>query len=89
MVFDIVRTIFQAAVALGHIRDEQVLNKRFGILIEVSWELDLSLQDLLINGHGIIVIERINSCYHLVSQNAERPPINWLSVTLIKKHLRS
>ena len=84
MVFDIVRTIFQAAVALCHICDEQMLNKTFGILVEVSWELDLSLQDLLINGHGIIVIKRINSCNHLVSQNAERPPIDRLTMSLIQ-----
>lgn len=84
MIFDIIRAILQTTVPLRYIGDEQVLYQTLSILIEIPGELDLTLKDLLINGHGIIVVERVNSCYHFVSQNAERPPINWLSVSLIQ-----
>jgi len=84
MIFDIVRAIFQTTVPLGNIGDQQMLYQTLCIFIEISWELDLALKDLLINGHGVIIIEWVNSCYHFVSQNAERPPIDWFPVTLIK-----
>ena len=37
-------------------------------------ELDLALEDLLINCHGVIVVERVNACHHLVGEDIESPP---------------
>lgn len=84
MIFDIIRAILQTTVALRYIGNKQVLHQTLCILIEVPGELDLTLEDLLINCHRVIVVERVNSCYHLVSQNAERPPIDRLTMSLIQ-----
>lgn len=84
MIFDIIRAIFQTSISLSYICYQQVLDQTLGILIEVSWELDFTFQNLLINCHGVIIVEWIDSRYHLVSQNAKCPPIHRLSMTLIK-----
>ena len=84
MIFNIIRAIFQTTVPLGYIRDQQMFYQTLGIFIEISRELDLALKDLLINGHGVIIIERVNSCNHFVSQNSECLPIDRLPVSLIK-----
>ena len=70
MIFDIIRTIFEASIPLSYICDEQVLDKTLSILLEIPRELNFTLQNLLINGHWIIVIKRVNSSYHFVSENS-------------------
>ena len=57
------------------------------LLVEVAGELDLALEDLLVDGHWVLIIEWIDSSNHLVRQNSESPPVNWLAVTFIEEHL--
>lgn len=96
MILDVVGSVLQAAVALGDVRNEEMLHEALGIpirvkyddlLVKISGELNLTLQDLLIDRHRIIVIEGIYSSNHLVSEDSKRPPIDWLSVTLIEQDL--
>jgi hypothetical protein len=63
-----------------------MLDKGFSIFIKVAWELYFSLQDLLIDSHGVFIIEWINTCQHFVDQNSECPPVNWLSMSFIEKN---
>lgn len=84
MVFDIIGTILKATISLCHISYKQVLHQTLGILIKISWELYFAFQDFLVNGHGVIVVEWIDSCNHFVGQNTQGPPIDWLSMSFIK-----
>ena len=55
--------------------------------MEVAWELYLAFEDLLVDGHRIIVVEWVDTGDHLVSEDAERPPVNWLAVPFVEEHL--
>lgn len=77
MVLNVISTVFQATIALGHVSDKQMLNERLGIskkvlfylnslLIEIPGELYFSSKDLLVDNHRVVVIEGINSSDHLV-----------------------
>ena len=57
--------------------------------MEVTRELDFTLENLLIDSHGIVIVEWIDSGNHLVGQDAESPPIDWLAVAFVEKHLWS
>jgi len=54
--------------------------------MEISWELNLSLENLLVDSHGIIVIERIDSSQHLVGEDAHRPPVDGLAMAFVEEH---
>ena len=56
------------------------------LLVEIAGELNLALENLLVDGHRIIVIEGVNAGEHLVREDAERPPVDGLSVALIEEH---
>ena len=74
-------TVLQVAVPLGQVGHEQVLDERLGIFIEPFRKDDLALQNLLVDGHWIVVVERIDTCDHLVQQNAQCPPVHCFAVT--------
>ena len=51
------------------------------VLVEVPGELDLALQDLLVDGHGVLIRKGVNAGVHLVDEDSERPPVNRLSMS--------
>ncbi len=58
------------------------------LLVKITRELDLPLENLLIDGHGVVIVERIYSGDHFVGEDTEGPPVDWLSVALVKEYLR-
>lgn len=58
------------------------------LLIKVLGEPDFSFQDLLVNCHGIVVVEGVNASNHFEGQNTEGPPVYWLAVALVEQHFR-
>lgn len=40
----------------------------------------------MVDGHWIVVIKGVNPGNHLVSQDAESPPVDRLSMTFVQKH---
>ena len=56
--------------------------------MEVARELDLALENLLVDGHGVIVVEGVNASEHLVGEDSERPPIDRLGVALVQEDFR-
>ena len=54
--------------------------------MKIARELNLTLEDLLIDGHRVVVIEGVNAREHLVREDAERPPVDGLSVALVEEH---
>ena len=65
-----------------------MLDKRLGVLVKSLGEQNFSLEDLLIDGHWVLVIEGVNSGDHLIEKDSEGPPVDSLSVTLVKQDLR-
>ena len=59
------------------------------LLIKITREFNLAFQDLLVDCHGIIIVEGIDAGVHLVGENSKSPPVDWLAVALVEKHLRS
>lgn len=49
-------------------------------LVEVFWKSDFALEDFLIDGHGVLVRERVDSGIHFVNEDAKSPPICRLSM---------
>ena len=60
----------------------QLLN----LLVKIAGELNLALENLLVDGHRVIVIEGVNAGEHLVRQDAECPPVDGLSVALVEEN---
>lgn len=50
--------------------------------------MELAFQNVLVNNQRVIISERVDSCYHLVDEDAQSPPIYRFSVTLVLKNLR-
>ena len=59
------------------------------LLVEISWELNLSFKDLLVDSHGIVIVERVDASEHLVRQDSEGPPVDGLTVTFVQQHFGS
>lgn len=54
------------------------------------WEFDLTFFDELEHvGLGFAVVKRRQAVHHFVSQNAQRPPVSCLVISLTFKHLWS
>ena len=62
---------------------------RYYLLVKVSGEPNLAFKDLLVDGHGVVVIEWVDASEHLISQDSEGPPIDGLTVTFVEEHLGS
>lgn len=65
-----------------------MLDKTFCIAREVFREFDLSLQNILIDSHRIIIRERIYAYEHFVNEDAKAPPVHRLTMTFLKKDFR-
>ncbi len=61
MVLDVLGTVFEAAETLGRVGHKQVLNKALRLLLKVARKFHFPLQNLLVNGHRIVVVEWIYS----------------------------
>lgn len=57
------------------------------LLIEITGELNLALQDLLVDCHGVVIVEGVDSGDHLVGEDAECPPVDWFAVALVEEDL--
>lgn len=66
-----------------------MLHQRLGIFIEIGSEGNLSLQDVSIDPHRVLIVEGVDTRMHLVDENTEGPPVNSFAVTLVKDNLGS
>ena len=64
-----------------------MFDQRFGVLVERAGERNLASEDVLVNTHRIVIIERVNSGVHFVEQDSQSPPVDGLSVTLVQDNL--
>ena len=87
MILDVLDAPFHVAIALGEVSLEEVLDEGLGVFVEAPRKLHLALQDLLVDEHWVLVRERVDSSDHFVEKNAESPPVDWLAVTFVEKHL--
>ena len=61
MVFYILAAALQVSEPLGQVSDQQMLHEALGTLVKVSGELDLAFQDFLIDLHGVLGVEGVDS----------------------------
>lgn len=66
-----------------------MLDQAFEIGIKPIWVPWLCIYDLPINVHGIVILKWWVSSEHFVDQYAQGPPVDSLSMALIKKYLGS
>ena len=66
MVFDVADAANEVAVAFGKVASQQMLHKALKLGVEALWVSRLSVDDLLVNVHGIIVDERSVASVHLI-----------------------
>lgn len=60
-----------------------MLHETLRIPWEIFRELDLALENILVDGHWVVIREWINADKHLVDQDAEAPPVDWLAVAFL------
>ena len=65
-----------------------MLDERAAVFVEISRELEIPADDVLVDHHGIRVVEGIDAGEHFVHENAESPPVDALSVALVQNNLR-
>jgi len=56
------------------------------LLVKIARELNLAFEDLLVDCHRVVIIERIDTREHLVREDAECPPVDRLSVAFVEKY---
>ena len=66
-----------------------MLDQRFSIIVEALWEMQFSLQNVLVNDERIVISKRVDASNHFVDQNTKCPPVYWFSMALILKNLGS
>ena len=54
--------------------------------MKIARELNLTLEDLLIDGHGVVVVEGVDTGNHLIGEDAECPPVNGLAMTFVEEN---
>jgi len=57
--------------------------------IETIWIFGLCIDYLTIDLHRVLVLEGREASKHFINQDAQGPPVYWLSMSLIKKNLWS
>lgn len=86
MILDVVGAVSEASIPLRYVCYKQVLDETLGILVKIARELNLAFEDLLVDCHRVVIIERIDTREHLICEDAECPPVDRLSVTFVKKY---
>ena len=61
-----------------------MLDEGLGVLVEGGGEGDLAPEDVLVDAHGILIVEGVDACVHFVDEHAEGPPVDGLAVALIE-----
>jgi hypothetical protein len=56
----------------------------FGFLIEHRRERNFSLQDVLVNSHGIVITEWVDPCMHFINEDTKSPPIYSFPMALVQ-----
>lgn len=82
-------TVLQVAISFRQVRHQQMLHQRLRVpdrlgstllLVKALRELDFALEDLLVDGHGVLVVEGVDAGQHLVDEDAQAPPVDRLAV---------
>ena len=56
--------------------------------MKIARELNLAFEDLLVDGHGVVVVKWIDAGNHLVGEDTEGPPVDRLAVAFVEEDLR-
>ena len=88
MLLDVLGPGLEAAVALGKVGQEELLDEGLDIAVNVTGEVQLPGEDLLVDSHWIVVDEGRLAGEHLVNKDPEGPPVNSLPVPLVEENLR-
>jgi len=87
VLLDVLGPGLKAAVALGEVREQQLLDESLDVAVDVAGEIELPGEDLLVDSHGIVVDKGGLSGEHLVDEDSQRPPVDSLSVALVEEYL--
>ena len=82
MLLDVLCSCFHVSQPLGSIVDKKPFDQVFGVLLHVLGPLKLPVEDLLVDAERVVVEEGGVASEHLVDQDAKRPPVHCLVVTL-------
>ena len=53
--------------------------------IKVLRKLEPAFQNVVVDGHGVLVAEGINAGYHFVEEDSHSPPVDRLTVSLVEE----
>lgn len=59
-----------------------------GVGGEWARELDLALEDVGLDFHNVVGVERVDAVQHFLNDDAERPPVHGLAVPFVHDDLR-
>lgn len=66
-----------------------MFDQRFGVFIESAGEGDFTSEDVFVDSHWVLVVERVDSCVHLVNENTQSPPVDGFPMALVEDDFRS
>ena len=61
-----------------------MLDEGLGVLVEGGGEGDFSPENVLVDAHGVFIVEGVDAGVHFVDEHAEGPPVNSLAVALVE-----
>lgn len=84
---DVLDAIEEVAVSLGEVGLQQVFDQTLGLGVEVLGVVDLALQDVVVDVHGVLVVEGVDASQHFVEEHAYGPPVHRLAMPFVEQHL--
>mmetsp|Transcript_102295 Transcript_102295/g.292819 ORF Transcript_102295/g.292819 Transcript_102295/m.292819 type:complete len:284 (+) Transcript_102295:3646-4497(+) len=88
VLFDVLHAVCSAAIPLGEIRHQYLLQQRLHVVLHVPREVELTVENLLVDAHRVLIHKRRLARQHLIGQNTKSPPVHALTVALVQEHLR-
>lgn len=88
MVFDLWSSFYRSK-PFGRIFMKKFLQKIFAVFWNMTWKVEILINDVEEKNFSIVIIVRRYTRQHLIDQNAKQIPINWFSMSNFLYHFRS
>eukprot|EP00128_Syssomonas_multiformis_P018552 Colp12_sorted_trinity150504_noHs@33982 len=89
MLFDVQGTVLATPQTLLRVTVQQLREEITCLAGHVVREHKLAVQNFLVHGVSVLVVERRDACKHLVDQHTQGPPVNGGAVALLLQNLGS
>ena len=86
MILYVICSVFKVSIPFREVTSQQMLDQRLKVLVESFWIPWLGVDDFSVDVHWIVILERRVASEHFIEQDAESPPIDRKTMTLIQQY---